>query len=38
MRKINYVQDAQQALQRPALPYAKNILKGIYENLEFHYE
>ncbi len=37
MRKVKYVQDASEALSRPALPHAKMYLKNIYENLEFHY-
>lgn len=37
IRKVNYVKDAQQALERPALPHAKVYLRNIYENLEFHY-
>ena len=36
MRRTNYVKDVQQALERPALPQARMVLKNIYENLEFH--
>ncbi|MBX9703986.1 MAG: aldo/keto reductase [Silvanigrellaceae bacterium] len=36
MRKESYVHDAQSALNRPALPRAREYIHGIYENLEFH--
>jgi aryl-alcohol dehydrogenase-like predicted oxidoreductase len=35
IRKIEYVTDVETALQRPALPRAKEHLADIYENLEF---
>ncbi len=36
IRRPQYVEDAKEALQRPALPQAKLVLQNIYENLEFH--
>lgn len=36
MRQERYVTDAQNALSRPTLLSAKNVLYNIYENLEFH--
>lgn len=35
MRQPQYVDDAQEALARPALPYVRECLFRIYENLEF---
>lgn len=36
IRKEKYVEDVEQALCRPSLPRAREHLRGIFENLEFH--